>query len=146
MSSGESGGRYRRRFEPGNDQWKQVSLYVRFGAIGLLVLVVIFLAASTVYRIEASDEGVVLRFGEQRKTVPPGLHWKLPWPIDTVYDVPVQRVQTLEFGFETTEPGRVTQFAPTSTDDLAVPSRAVERPTSSASCEIFGRKATKRKD
>jgi membrane protease subunit HflK len=45
---------------------------------------------------------------------------KMPWPIDTVYEVPVQRVQTLEFGFETERAGRRTQYAPRSQESLAV--------------------------
>jgi membrane protease subunit HflK len=84
------------------------------------VIVVLAAGRSAFYRIEASDEGVVLRFGEAVATVPPGLHVKMPWPIDTVYKVPVQRIQTLEFGFETSEAGRKTRYARKSTDDLAV--------------------------
>jgi membrane protease subunit HflK len=62
----------------------------------LVVAVVLIGSMSVFYGIEASDEGVVLRFGKHVKTVPPGLHWKLPWPIETVYKVPVQRIQTLD--------------------------------------------------
>jgi len=73
------------------------------------------------YRIDASDEGVVLRFGKRGEhTVPPGLHMKWPWPIESVYKVPVQRIQSLEFGFETTLVGRKTLYAPQTSDDLAV--------------------------
>jgi membrane protease subunit HflK len=81
---------------------------------------VLLVGWSTIYRIEASDEGVVLRFGEYKATVPPGLHVKMPWPIDTVYKVPVQRIQSLEFGFETSQAGRRTLYAPQTSDDLAV--------------------------
>ena len=89
----------------------------------LIVPVVVLLllsGMSTFYSIEASDEGVVLRFGKNLKTVPPGLHLKLPWGIDRVYKVPVQRIQTLKFGFETTQLGRRPQSARPSTLDLGV--------------------------
>ena len=89
----------------------------------LIVPVVVLLllsGMSTFYRIEASDEGVVLRFGKKLATVPPGLHFKLPWGIDRVYKVPVLRIQTLEFGYETAQAGRQTQYRPASLEDLGV--------------------------
>lgn len=85
-----------------------------------LVLVVLFVGYTCFYRVDASDEGVVLRFGKHIATSPPGLHMKLPWPIDKVYAVPVQRIQSLEFGFKTQQPGRTTSFAPDSQTELDV--------------------------
>jgi len=101
----------------GDPNWRRV---ISSSIAGFLVAAMLFVSMSMFYRIDASDEGVVLRFGKLQKTVEPGLHWKLPWPIDTIYKVPVQRIQTLEFGFETERPGRVTRYARQSTDDLAV--------------------------
>ena len=120
MSSRGFGSQQGRPFDPDDIPWDQIVKWIPVACVGLVVAVVLFFGMSMFYRIEASDEGVVLRFGKEYDTVPPGLHWKLPWPIDTVYEVPVQRIQTLEFGFETEQAGRVTQFAPTSTEDLAV--------------------------
>ncbi len=120
MSSGGFGSRQGRPFDPNDIPWDKIAKYIPLVLVGLVAAVVLFFGTSMFYRIEASDEGVVLRFGEQWETVQPGLHWKLPWPIDTVYKVPVQRIQSMEFGFETEQPGRVTQYARTSTDDLAV--------------------------
>jgi modulator of FtsH protease HflK len=53
------------------------------------------------FTIPAESEGVVLRFGEYIKKVPPGLHFKLPFGIDEVREVPTQRQMKLEFGFST---------------------------------------------
>lgn len=89
----------------------------RFQLVGLVVLVLaIWAVSSTVYSVQADSEGVVLRFGKYTNTAQPGLHAKLPWPIETVYVVPVQRVQSLEFGFATAVPGRVTRYAPMTAD------------------------------
>lgn len=67
--------------------------------------VLIFLIAaglwSSFFTIPAESEGVVLRFGEFINKVPPGLHTKLPFGIDTIIEVPTQRQQKLEFGFTT---------------------------------------------
>lgn len=86
----------------------------------LLIAVVLMMSMTIFYRVEASDEGVVLHFGEHRDTTLPGLHWKLPWPIEKVYKVPVQRIQTLEFGFATMRAGRTTEYASPSAEYLAV--------------------------
>ena len=77
--------------------------------------------SSILYIVNADEEGVVLRFGQYLKpTQPPGLHAKLPWPIETVYIVPVQKIQSIEFGFATITPGRVTRYAPASEEQETV--------------------------
>jgi membrane protease subunit HflK len=120
MSSDGSGNWRDRGFDPENIRWDEITRWFWVVWIGLAVVIVASVGMSMVYDVEASDEGVVLRFGKKLETVQPGLHWKLPWPIDTVYKVPVQRIQTLEFGFATEQPGRMTQYAPESKEDLAV--------------------------
>ncbi|MBC8290793.1 MAG: hypothetical protein H8E37_10805, partial [Planctomycetes bacterium] len=117
MSRDDFGGRRGRGFDPNDIPWDQISKRIGLVMIGLAVAAVLLAGWSSFYRVEASDEGVVLRFGRKIATVPPGLHMKMPWPIDTVYLVPVQRIQSLEFGFETTQAGRETVFASQTTDD-----------------------------
>jgi len=113
MSSRDDfGGRQRRPFDSDDIPWDQIGQGLRLALIGLVVAGVLLIGWSVFYRVEASDEGVVLRFGKKWGTVPPGLHVKMPWPIDTVYHVPVQRIQSLEFGFETSQAGRKTLYAP----------------------------------
>jgi modulator of FtsH protease HflK len=53
------------------------------------------------YTIPAESEGIVLRFGKYIDKVPPGLHFKLPFGIDSVIAVPIQRQLKQEFGFAT---------------------------------------------
>lgn len=105
---------------PEDIPWDKIGRGIWMTCLGAAVVVVVFVLSSTFYDIEAGDEGVVLRFGKQVDTVSPGLHWKLPWPIETVYKVPVERIQSLEFGFQTRRPGRITRYAPQSSDDLMV--------------------------
>jgi len=89
-------------------------------ACGLLAIVLVAGLFTCFYRVDASEQGVVLRFGKHVRTSRPGLQTKLPWPIETVYKVPVQRIQTLEFGLETIQPGRRTQYAPQTASQLDV--------------------------
>jgi membrane protease subunit HflK len=66
-----------------------------------IVLIVLALMGlwTAYYTIPAESEGVVLRFGKYIHKVPPGLHFKLPYGIDSVIAVPTQRQLKLEFGF-----------------------------------------------
>lgn len=80
--------------------------------VTVAVLLALLLGSQSMfYKVEADEEGVVLRLGKLSKTTTSGLHFKLPWPIDTVDKVPVERVQSLEFGYRTITPGRRTQYA-----------------------------------
>lgn len=54
---------------------------------------------SSFFTIPAESEGIVLRFGEYIRKVPPGLHFKIPFGVDSIVAVPTQRQQKLEFGF-----------------------------------------------
>ena len=66
--------------------------------IGLIALIA---AWTSYYTIPAESEGVLLRFGKYIDKVPPGLHFKLPFGVDSVIAIPTQRQQKLEFGFTT---------------------------------------------
>lgn len=69
-------------------------------SIFLLLLLLIGLNMSF-YTIPAESEGVLLRFGRYIDKVPSGLHFKIPFGVDAVIEVPTQRQQKLEFGFTT---------------------------------------------
>lgn len=56
-------------------------------------------ALTCFYTVEAEEEGIVLRFGKTIDTVPPGLHFKIPYGIDRVEKVAVLRQQSQEYGF-----------------------------------------------
>ncbi|MCL5942208.1 MAG: FtsH protease activity modulator HflK [Actinobacteria bacterium] len=67
-------------------------------AVPILVPVVIVLyLLSGVYVVKAGHAGVVRRFGKVTAVnVPPGLRYRLPWPIDAVSLVPLDAIQRLE--------------------------------------------------
>jgi membrane protease subunit HflK len=82
-------------------------------AIAVAVLALILLLTSY-YQIEPDQVGVVQRFGAFVRTTDPGPHLKLPFGIETVTKVPVQRQLKMEFGFRTARSGVRSEFAPDS--------------------------------
>ncbi|MCP3958901.1 MAG: FtsH protease activity modulator HflK [bacterium] len=88
------------------------------GVIRWVVLAVVAVAilSTSFYQVEPDEVGVVLRLGVHIDSTPPGLHFKLPFFIDRVTPIPVQRQLTEEFGFETPRSGVALEFA---RDELA---------------------------
>jgi membrane protease subunit HflK len=83
----------------------------------LYVAIAVFLIATTmssVYNVEADSVGVVVRFGRYIKEVEPGLKAKLPFGIDRVQMVPIQRQLKQEFGFGTRGASNPHQFSSSS--------------------------------
>jgi modulator of FtsH protease HflK len=78
---------------------KPVDLPVaRYLWIALLFLA-LFFGGSLFYQVDAEEEAVVLRFGRHIDTVGPGLHFKLPYPVDVVHKVPTRIVDVQEIGY-----------------------------------------------
>lgn len=72
--------------------------------IGLIVAVVVALwLASGIYVVAADEQGAVKRFGEHTVTTEPGLHYHLPWPIESVHTPKVTQVRRVEIGFRERE-------------------------------------------
>ena len=64
-------------------------------------LATLILALTTYYTVPPDSQGVVLRFGRFSSIEEPGLHFKIPFGVDSVETVPVKRQLKLEFGFGT---------------------------------------------
>lgn len=64
----------------------------------LLGIVAIWIAFTSMYRVEAQERGVIQRFGKYVATTGPGFHFKLPSPIETVTKPEVEAVRTIEIG------------------------------------------------
>jgi membrane protease subunit HflK len=80
------------------------SLKARFGKFGagsggvlaiVLVFVVAWLLVSSYTVIDARQVGVVLRFGQFSRVLPPGFHLKAPSPIETVTKVEMTQVRSI---------------------------------------------------
>jgi membrane protease subunit HflK len=80
--------------------------------IVIAVVVALILLGTVWFTVQPEETGIVQRFGKVVRTAGPGLHFKLPYGIETIRTVPTARVLKEEFGFRTvaTVPGRRTQY------------------------------------
>ena len=79
---------------------------------GIFAAAIVFIAYSSFYTVSAESVGVVQRFGHYHEVVDPGLHFKFPFGVDTVIELPIKRQLKEEFGFGTpgaTFPRQVSQ-------------------------------------
>ena len=73
--------------------------------IGVVVLLVIWIL-SGIYTVDSPERGVVKQFGAYKEETRAGLHWHLPWPIETVTIVNVDRIRTAEIGYRSNAQNR----------------------------------------
>lgn len=76
-----------------------------FGILGLILVLTSF------YTIRPNEKGVIQRFGKYIRTTDSGLHFKLPFNIETIKKVPVEDVLKEEFGFRTAQAGVRTRYS-----------------------------------
>ena len=64
-----------------------------FGSVVVLILAVWI--GSGVYRVDAQERAVVLRFGKYLQTTGPGYNWHLPWPMERKIIVNVSKQNSI---------------------------------------------------
>jgi len=85
-------------FDPSRFQGRKIFRYV----VAFFVLIFLLIGiSSSFYTVSPESEAVVQRFGKFTKVEPPGLHFKIPFGVDTATLVPIRRQLKLEFGFST---------------------------------------------
>ncbi len=75
-----------------------------------LVLAAVVWLVSGVVVIAADEVGVCQRFGAVEPVMEPGLHYRLPWPVDKVTRVKPAEVKTVEVGFRLLTPEQAKQM------------------------------------
>lgn len=83
----------------------------------IIVLLLLVWLASGFYIVDASQRGVVLRFGKYVETTLPGPRWHLPYPIESVELVNLTGVRTVEVGYRNNVKTKVPKEALMLTDD-----------------------------
>lgn len=76
----------------------------------LLIVLLVLVLLNSYYIVEPQETGIVQRFGKYVYTTDAGLHFKIPFGIDTVQKVVTGRVLQREYGYRTTVPGVRSRF------------------------------------
>jgi len=79
-----------------------------FVIVFVIIAIVVVYFLSGFFFVGPAEVGLVKRFGAHIKTVGPGLHYHLPYPIESVVKVNVSALRKQEIGFRTVSPGRYT--------------------------------------
>ena len=95
-----------------NPEW--IKKYLSKIIIGLVIFVGLL---SSIRTVGPEEEGVVVQLGEFDRIVPPGLNFILPFGLESMNKIPVQRQLKQEFGFRTTDAGRQSEYAKTGFGD-----------------------------
>lgn len=95
-----------------NPDW--IKKYLTKIIFGLIIFIGLL---SSIRTVGPEEEGVVVQLGEFNRVVPPGLNFILPFGVETMSKIPVQRQLKQEFGFRTTDAGRQSEYAKTGFGD-----------------------------
>lgn len=88
------------------------------GGIGLIAAIAALIwVGSGFYIVDASQRGVVLRFGKQVEMTQPGPRWHLPFPIEAVEIVNLSQVRTVEVGYRDNVKNKMLKESLMLTDD-----------------------------
>ena len=86
--------------------------------IGLIAIIIVLIwAGSGFYIVDASQRGVVLRFGKLIEITESGPRWHLPFPIEAVQIVNLSQVRTVEVGYRENVKNKVVKESLMLTDD-----------------------------
>ena len=75
-----------------------------------VIVVLIVIGFSSYYTVEPQETAVIQRFGQYVGTADAGLHFKIPFGIDSVNKVVTGRVLQREYGYRTVQPNVRSQF------------------------------------
>jgi membrane protease subunit HflK len=76
--------------------------------VGIIIVIIIGLwLASGFVIVQEGQVAVVTKFGKYTKTLPPGLQWRLPYPIESHQTVNISQLRTFEVGYRGTARNKV---------------------------------------
>lgn len=93
----------------GGDPRRFVASFPASGVKWVLLGALAVWLATGIYIVQPDEAGVVLRFGAYDRSVEPGPHYHLPWPIEEVYRPKVTQVRQAEVGYRSRSTGGIFQ-------------------------------------
>lgn len=88
------------------------------GPYTLLLLALLAWILSGIHTIGPDEQGLVRCFGKLSRTSGPGLHYRLPFPIESVIKCKVSKVRRVEIGFRTLRPEPPPEYRPVEEEAL----------------------------
>lgn len=85
------GGLFGKKKTDGSNEGPSGTTLILVALVGLAIWM-----ATGFYTVDSAERGVVFRFGAYQETTRPGLHWHLPYPIEKVELVDIDRNRTAE--------------------------------------------------
>lgn len=82
-----------------NEKFKQFKNFKLPGAKLLVLAAVVLWLLTGIFIVGAAERGVVKRFGQFDRETGPGLHYHVPFPIESVLTLNVDQVRRIEVGF-----------------------------------------------
>jgi membrane protease subunit HflK len=67
----------------------------------VLLLLVAVWALTGIYIVNPDEQGVVRTFGRMTRVSQPGIHYRIPWPVEQVDVIKVAQIRSMELGFRT---------------------------------------------
>jgi modulator of FtsH protease HflK len=95
----------------GQDKFRQ-AIPGGSGAPGLFIFLMVVVLGAVIafyaftFRVNPDEIGIVLYLGKPDRQEPPGLHYRLPYPVEEVYLPKVTRQNIIEIGMRSGEPAR----------------------------------------
>ena len=71
----------------------------------IIIIIIIIWILSGIYTVAPNEVGAVKRFGKFVYTTTPGVHYRFPYPIESVLKVKVDEVKKMEIGYMTVSMG-----------------------------------------
>ena len=86
---------------------KKTLAIIGLSIFGILLLIAVF---TSWYTVDESEQAVIVTFGVANETiVEPGLHFKIPWPIQKA-EILSKETYSLQFGYNQNEDGEIVAF------------------------------------
>ncbi len=86
---------------------KKILVIIGLSIAGLLLLIAVF---TSWYTVDESEQAVIVTFGVANETiVEPGLHFKMPWPIQKA-EILSKETYSLQFGYNQNAEGEIVAF------------------------------------
>lgn len=93
------------KMPPEFERYRKLIKWVVMAVIGIIII------STSLVTVSTEENAVVLQLGRYERTLDPGLSFVLPFGVEKVYKIPVERQLKLEFGYRTEPASSKTRYS-----------------------------------